>query len=340
MKILYHILNPHVNAAERWIFDAWRDGFLMLGHQVDILTFGDDFSHVLLTSMPDLFITDLCVVNLDKHLVSIQKARAYGVKVAMWVHWPPVGSATKNKKYLQEWDVADIYFGEREGDSDKFFSDTGKVYHCIPQAANSAVNGVTQHLAEYESDILYIGTRLPKKRWLEENVLRPLMADPKIKVTIIGLGWERRDFWCRVALKFCKLFGFAAIKERIEKKTVKIAANTERFFYASSKICLNFHEREVDGTQPHYIVNQRTFKIPACGGFQICDDVPAINKYFTNDEIVLLPLDKDLWLSTIYRYLEDNLERQKIAGKGQYRALKDHMSTNRCKSLLRLVGLE
>src|SRR5207248_8747832 len=66
-----------------------------------------------------------------------------------------------------------------------------------------------------------------------------------------------------------------------------------RLYYSSAKICLNFHEREPDGSQPHYIVNQRTFKIPACGGFQMCDEVPAIRKYFSDSEIVLLPLVRD-----------------------------------------------
>ncbi len=340
MKILYQIKSPEVNAAERWIFEAWRDGFSALGHQVDILTADNNLNDRLCEYSPDLFMCDICSIDLSRDMLAISSARARGTKVAVWVHWPLTKSAAHNEKLLREEDVADVYFGEREADHEAFFRDTGKAYVCIPHAASPKSHIPTEPDEQYASDILYIGTRLPLKRWLEENVINELRKDPKLKVLVIGMGWDRLDLVKRIVKRFCITLGLRSIADSLDRSTVKIPPDLERFYYASAKICLNFHERDPNGQQSHYIINQRTFKIPACSGLEICDDVPAIRKHFSEDEIVLLPLDRQLWLSKIYQLLIDDTERERIRANGTQRALRDHYSPARCRLLLRLAGLD
>jgi spore maturation protein CgeB len=339
MKILYHIRFPEVNAAERWIFEAWRDGFTVLGHQVELLTAEQDLDSRLRECVPDLFMTDIVALDLRRDLSAIAAARSRGTKVAVWIHWPLTECVMNNDRALREEDVADVYFGEREADHDDFRRDTGKEYHCIPHAASPVTHLPEAPREQYACDILYIGTRLPLKRWFEDNVLRNLMADKTLRVRVVGLGWEALDLKKRVLRRVFKMLGLARLRSQIEKSTVKIAPEDERFYYASAKICLNFHERDPDGAQPHYIVNQRTFKIPACNGFQICDDVPAIRRYFNDDEIVLLPLDSDLWLTTIRRFLADSKARERIRINGMRRVQRDHMAQVRCESIIHLAGL-
>jgi spore maturation protein CgeB len=305
---------------------------------VEILRDEDNVESRLFGAKADLFMTDLCVIDLNKQGELLKRVRAAGTKVGMWVHWPPATSATRNTDYLINNDVADLYYGERELDHAAFHRDTGKSYVCIPHAANPKYHFPAEPSDKYATDILYIGSRLPHKRWFEVNVLNHLIQEGKYKVTIIGVGWSVYDQTLRAARRLTRIFDWSALKDAIEKRMVKIPLDEERFYYSSAKICLNFHEREPDGSQPHYIVNQRAFKIPACGGFQICDEVPALRNYFDEDEIVLLPLDQRKWLDSIRYYLENDGEREAIRKKGAARAKKDHLSVNRCELLFRLLG--
>ena len=91
---------------------------------------------------------------------------------------------------------------------------------------------------------------------------------------------------------------------------------------------MNFHEREPDGSQPHHILNQRTFKIPACGGFEICDNVTALRRYFTENEMVTAGINAKDWRKKIDYYLENEEERIMIQRAGTRRALKNHTYHN------------
>ena len=340
MRVLYHILHPQGNSAERWIYEAWRGGFRALGHTVEELRFEHDFEERIFELRPDVFMTDICLLDLNRHGEILKRARAAQVKVCIWMHWPLVDSVKHNAVHLVRNNVADLYFGERELDHTAFHRDTGKTYVCIPHAANPEFHFPAEPTNEFASDVLYIGSRLPHKKWFETNVLYPLLKERKHKIKVIGNGWSCKDQLLRIGRKAATMLRWTGLKNSIERKSVRITAATERLYYSSARISLNFHEREPDGSQPHYIVNQRAFKIPACGGFQICDEVPALRKYFTDDEIILLPLDRERWISTIRYYLEHDAEREAIRRKGVRRAQQDHLATSRCEYLIRLLGAD
>ncbi len=340
MKLLYHIPHPDVNGAERWIFEAWKAGFIKLGFDVHTLQFEDNIFEKIDFLKPDIFITDISVIDLNIYGKFLEDIRQRGIKVAILTHWPLVGSAYKNKNYLMHNNCADLYFGERVSDGELFLKDTKKQYICIPNAANPEFHFPVDFSEEFASDILYIGSNLPHKKWFKKNILDPLIKNKDYKVKIIGRGWTFADFVLRVLRKITIFFKFTRLKKLLEKLTIKISEEDERKYYSSAKICLNFHEREPDGSQPHYIVNQRAFKIPACGGFQICDDVGALRDYFVDgEEIILLPLEKEKWLNTINYYLSHDKERVNIKRKGTKKALEFHMSTNRCLKMLSYLGL-
>jgi spore maturation protein CgeB len=340
MKLLYHIPHPDVNGAERWIFEAWKAGFTKLGFDVHTLQFEDNIFEKIDFLKPEIFITDISVIDLNIYGKFLEDIRQRGIKVAILTHWPLAGSAYKNKTYLMHNDCADLYFGERVSDAELFEKDTNKQYICIPNAANPEHHFPVNFSEKFASDILYIGSNLPHKKWFKKNVLDALIKNKEYKVKIIGRGWTFGDFVLRALRIITIYFNFIKLKKLVERLTVKITDADERSYYSSAKVCLNFHEREPDGSQPHYIVNQRAFKIPACGGFQICDDVGALRDYFVeNEEIVLLPLEKDKWLNTIKYYLDHDQEREDIKRKGTKKALELHMATNRCLKMLSYLGL-
>jgi spore maturation protein CgeB len=338
MRVLYHIPYPDGLGADRWICEGWREGFRALGHEFYLLTAGDRLIERARTMRPDLFFTAINLIDLEREGATLRAMRARGTKVLLWVHWPLESRIDPQRaEVLRRDDVADLYFGEREPEQmEPFEQETGKLYHVIPNAANPALHFPVPQDARYRYDIVYLGANLRKKRWFAEHILRPLKK--KYRVGVFGPGWSMRDQALRAGSRLCRLAGAFRIAKTIDQGRIAVPPDAERLLYSSAGVALNFHEREDDGSQPHYIVNQRTFKIPACGGFQICDEVPAIRKYFAEDELVMVPLDPGEWMRRIEHFLGHEDEREAIRSRGAQRALREHLSTHRVTTVLALVG--
>lgn len=339
MKVLYHLPYWKGLGADRWICEGWKDGFEELGHGFHIVSQDKDILHALEAIRPTLFFSAVNILHPDL-ATSVRYWGRKGTTVLLWVHWPLEASVPRRwRDLLMQEDVADIYFGEREPEQMANFElETGKKYHVIPNAANPRVHFPTQSVGKYEYDVVYLGANLPNKRWFVENVLQPTRAGRR--VAIFGPGWNVTDHVLRAISKASRLAGLRGIAQCVDRHRISIPPDEENLLYSSAKISLNFHEREPDGSQPHYIVNQRTFKIPACGGFQICDYVPAIRKYFSDDEVVLASLDAREWHDKIEYYLAHDEERRQIQAKGTKRALQEHLSTNRVRQVLSLLGIQ
>lgn len=314
---------------------------MRLGHEFTALTNDDDLGACLRQVRPDLFMSQINVLDIANAEVrrEVLAARKSGTKVMLQITWPWAPTFPKEREtVLRHEDIADIYFGENEPEQMiRFERETGKKYCHVPNAANPKVHypGAVDPRLQY--DVVYLGANLRKKRWFAENVLPAVRK--RWKLGVFGPGWSIRDNTLRAVSKGLRGVGLYSLAGRIDRLRISISEEQERDLYSSAKICLNFHEREDDGSQPHYIVNQRTFKIAACGGFQLCDAVPAIRKYFAEDELITAGLDPAEWMAKIEYYLSHEAERQAIQRKGTSRALADHMSTNRVGLVLDAAGL-
>lgn len=337
MNVLYHLPYPYGMGADRWICEAWRNGFERSGHHFSLLQAGEDLEHRVRETEAAFFFSAINLLHIvdPRVLASLRRIRVNGTKVLLWVHWPLIPTIDPRcADVLIAEDVADIYFGEHEQMA-MFERDTGKRYHVIPHAADPKYHFPVGPTPKYQYDVVYLGANLPKKRWFVESILKQLSR--RYRLGLFGPGWTRRDDLLRACSKACKAVRAFNWARALDQSRITVPPEEERQLYSSAKISLNFHERERDGSQPHYIVNQRTFKIPACGGFQICDDVPAIRKYFDDDEVVTAKLDPDDWLEKIEYYLSHDKERQAIQAKAARRALREHLSTQRVQQVLELT---
>lgn len=331
-SILYHIPNPKGTGADRWIYEGWRDAFIDMGYGFHTLTQYDNIGDKLRECRPDIFWTAYNIFDLVERRKELKAMRASGVRVFMRVDWPRTSAEIE---VIKSGDGADLYFDEREQESMREFSKvTGKPYHTVPNAANKLFHYPGAFTEKYDYDIAYLGAKLPMKKWFFDEVLLPLTK--KYKVGIFGPYWTFKDNLLRAGSKFCGKVGFRTGVDFLNSQRILVPNEEENLLYSSAKISLNFHEREADGSQPHYILNQRTFKIPACGGFQICDEVPAVRKYFKEDELITAAYDADDWFEKIEYYLNNEKERRAIQKKGTERALRDHTYHNRIKMVMKL----
>jgi spore maturation protein CgeB len=331
MKVLYHIPYPLAVGADRWIYEGWKHAYEDLGHEVYELRITHDIPTRVQEVKPDLFYTAYNFFKLKRDHALLRWIRQQGTKIFMRVDWP---RRPDEVEVFRTGQVADVYLGEREPESmAKFEKATGQKYHLVPNAANKLYHFPVSPAAKYRCDIVYLGAYLPQKRKAFKEILLPLTK--KYRVGIFGPYWTAKDNVLRFCSKVSKTIGFASGVDYFEGLRVQIPSDEENLLYSSAKICLNFHEREDDGSQPHYIVNQRTFKISACGGFQLCDYVPALRRYFDEDEVVMAR-DGAEWRYLIDYYLSHDEERKRIQQQGTKRALRDHLSHNRVDQIMDL----
>lgn len=324
MRILYHIPYPEGIGDDRTIYDGYRYAFDELGHAVYPLTERDDLEHTLSETKPDLFITALAVVDPLRNAPILKKYRLAGGVVLMR------GGVEESDKELirliREDSMGDIYASELE--YPKFFALTGKQLKLLPLAASRQYHFPTPPVKKYECDIVYVGANLPRKKMLFQKRLFPLFK--KYNVRVFGADWDMADkYFLHPLAKLERMIFHTQLisNARINRQ---VPYSEENQAYASAKIALNFHEQLPGGV---FLLNGRTFKIPACGGFEICDYVPLARQYFNEDELVMAESDDDFFRKVDY-YMTHDKERRAIRENGTRRALRDHTYHNRARMIL------
>lgn len=168
---------------------------------------------------------------------------------------------------------------------------------------------------ELECDVSMISGYWPYKAINLNPYIFPLCNDKKLNIKIFGNGsWP-----------------LAQYLGMLSEESVKN-------LFVSSKINMNIHEPH--STKFHYDVNERIFKILACGGFLIGDYIGSIEKnYFTDNETVMAKNPTE-FRDLIHYYLENPEERQKIAKKGQEKVWKDYTYFNQVAKMFENIGEE
>ncbi|KKU90615.1 MAG: hypothetical protein UY21_C0021G0015 [Microgenomates group bacterium GW2011_GWA1_48_10] len=326
MKILYHIPYPGGIGDDRTIYDGYVYAFTDLGHVIAPFTERDSLPEIFRDVKPDFFITSLNMIQPHKNAETLRGYRRSGGVVLM-----KAGIFAETEKELfrliREDYLADIYAAELEVPDFQRF--TGKELRMLALAASRKYHFPAAPTKKYACDIVYVGANLPKKRDLFRRRLFPLMK--KYDVKVFGSDWgilDRAVLHPLAKLERITLGTGAVSNFRIRRQ---VPYEEENQAYASAKISLNFHEQMGDGKT--FLLNGRTFKIPASGGFEICDHVPLLRKYFAEDEVVMAKDDNDFFRKIDY-YIAHEAEREKIRRKGTERALRDHTYHNRARLLL------
>ena len=345
MNILYYV--PHLNTvyANRTIIEGYKNAFLALGHNFRFLTAEDNQKSVIEEFAPHMFFSSMSAyifkfLDFD----AVKKMKKNGTKIFVntpfWTspfnsirfnETPGLKTNTEYVSLIKSGGFGDVYYTVSEqGDPrmEGFQDTTGYPYHTIPLAADK-----TKHYPEFSSkfdcDISFLGTFLPEKRkFIKEHVF-PLRE--KYKIMLLGQDWNSYDRFLGWVSRFGKYFNLPVLKN-VQKPTLEL--EDERRIYSSTKISLNIHEeyQRVFGKD----CNERTFKIPACGGFEVSDYVECIGKYFVEGKEIVMAKTPQEWEEKIHYYMKHPEERQAIAAAGRKRVLEKHTYHNRAQSFIEI----
>lgn len=314
-----------------------------MGHTFNTISNNSNFLRTLDSEKPDLLITSLSRLHsrddiFDK-LISYRKTNKIFVAVSIPLWRSPLAkyrinedsSLSENHQFLDyiKRGLGDFFYNVCESEDyrmDGFEKGTGYRHHALPLAADKTLMN-PEYDKGFASDISYIGTNLPEKRdFFKKNIL-PYKKQYRLK--LYGQDWTVGDKALGWIQRAGQYFNIEQLK-RVQKPKLQLA--DEPKIYLATTVNVNVHEnyqRKYGGD-----CNERTFKIPAYGGFELTDNVACINKYFIpNTEIVIGESDDD-WKQKLEFYLTNPEKRIPIIEAGKRRVLKDHTYHNRVEYIL------
>lgn len=345
MKVLYCFPSLESVYAGRFIYEGYRNAFLDLGHDFRAYTSNDDLKNVLEEFRPDIFIYSLNAYHLgiidldllkryrDRGLVVFCQVRAWNETRNIKVE--AMSAALKHHSehvaLIKSGRAGDIFWHWFERDEplmDGFTETTGKSFQTIHLAADK-----TQYFPEldprFACDMCYVGSYLPLKRAFFKKHVLPLKE--KYDLRLYGSDWTLGN---RILGKVQKAGQYFNINPLKKVRSLGLSVEDERKLYSSARISLNVHEEQVKVSNCE--INERTFKIMACGGFQLCDNVPLLRRFFRADELVIAESTDD-WFDKIRFYLDNREKRMAIAEAGRKKVLEQHTYHKRVEQIVDLA---
>ena len=346
MKVLYHIPSLDSIYAHRTIYHGYRHAFLDLGHEFRPFTLDHRLEPVLQEYRPDVFITashSFYRRQLDYQM--LRRFRDEGMSVLVKIDFwrSPLSALRINEakslkdeprvvEMIASGELGDAFFHVVEQDDPRmagFVEETGRRFHSVPLAADRLALKPSFD-PRFDADISYVGTSLPEKRAFFKEHVFPLGRTHRLR--IYGQDWSRLDrgvAWVQRAGQYFNIKPLARLRKP------RLQLEDEARIYASSKVSINVHEeyqRRFGGD-----CNERTFKIPFCGGFEVVDDVSCLNRYFERGKELAVASTPKEWVEMVEHYLQHPGERAAIIEAGQKRVARDHTYHNRVAQLLEIA---
>jgi len=346
MNFLFY--TPHINTiyAGRTILNGYRNAIKSMGHSFDLITastqnqqdFLDDYK-------PDMIFMSLnryCLKYIDLNALDNVKHKGAKIFVNIPLWKSPMNKVRINEAFSLCEDkrmldliikdkIGDFYYNICEqGDArmEGFEKVTGNKYYTIPLAADDTVI-YPEFDNKFEADISFIGTYLPEKKAFFNERVFPLNKDYNLK--LYGQDWTFTDRMLGWVQRGGQYFNLPYLKSFIKPK---LGLDDERKIYNSSTISINVHEeyqRRFGGD-----CNERTFKIPLAGGFEITDDVACIRKYFKEAEEIVIAHNKDDWFDKVNYYMKNPDKRNAIIEAGKVRVKAEHTYKHRVQKFIEL----
>ncbi|OVE78951.1 hypothetical protein BVY00_01465 [bacterium G20] len=347
ITVAYHNPYPDTIYAARYVFLGFQNAFSDMDHNFVVFSPGQDLGRFLDEHKPQLFITASHFFYrkfLDYELLKRWRQSRGLVLLTKIDFWdsplnknrineaPSMKDDKEAKRLIKAGLLGDHYFhmtAQSDGRMSGFAEFAGQDFITIPLAANPHTLKPV-FTKKFEADISFIGTNLPQKRQYFKQWLFPL--GDKYDLKLYGQDWTLPSRLLGLVTKGGQYFNLPVIKS-LQKPPLKLGE--EANIYASSKILVNIHEdyqRRFGGD-----CNERTFKIPYCGGFEICDDVAVVRDYFKEGEEIVIATSKDDWFDKIDYYFNHPLEAKKIAEAGRQKVLDKHLYKHRAQQMLDLL---
>jgi hypothetical protein len=165
--------------------------------------------------------------------------------------------------------------------------------------------------SEQMASLVFLGSYFEKTDRIDAYFGEPLRRHT---YRIVGYGWRESPF-------------------DLEDTWLEDFDGTAPILYAGHTISLNIHHAHEEAG---HTCNERTFNVPACGGFMISDNAPRIRDFFPADEAVLAENPAD-YMEKVDHFVRHPDERLPYIERARRRVVAEHTYHHRLCDLLRFV---
>ena len=297
-------------------FPVWKARFNRYSDKTNLFFWEDYVKNNKFKTLCNEFMPELILISGGLHgiwpttLEEVKKK--YNSKSVLFSGVNPEYGTSEFDRELLEKNFFDAVFANDAGYAKKWkkFGDKEAIVLPISSADPSIHKKIKlskKERAEYISDVCFIGTL---SNYRQKILLNLISFDLKIWGDIppgVVLLSELKNFYKGKA---------------VGEKMVKI--------YNASKIVINIHEKDMQ-----YGGNMKTFEIPACGAFQLIDNVSS--KWFTNKKDAVVFENSNDLVKKVKFYLKNEKERKKIAENGYNKTLEKHLYKHHLKNIFKYI---
>ncbi|MEK7019283.1 CgeB family protein [Bacillus sp. FSL R9-9410] len=255
------------------------------------------------------FHPDIVFTLLGNHIPqkAIQYLKNRNIKLAVWLTEDPFYIDTS----LLQLNNFDFIF-TIDSEALKYYTSLGytNVYH-LPLATNIDIFKPGLKNSTYKSEVLFIGYPYPTR----VKLIQFLLEKTPYHYTIIGQHWRN------------KLFKKWRNHRRIKIIEEWIPPQEVAFYYNNASLILNPHRSYLFPQNKNRVksntINNRTFDIAACQGFQIIEEKSDLSSFFNKDEIISYNSFDDC-LNKISFHLNDTILKGLMVEKIHTKVITQH----------------
>lgn len=270
------------------------------------------------------FYPDIVFTLLGNHIPqkTIQYFKKNNIKLAVWLTEDPFYIDTSLLK-LNNFD----FIFTIDSEALNYYIKLGykDIYH-LPLATNIDIFKPGLKDSAYKSEILFIGYPYPNR----VKLIQFLLEHTPYHYTIIGQHWRNK-----LSKKWRNHQRTKIIEEWIPPQEVA-------FYYNNASLILNPHrsylfpQNKNRNRVKSNTINNRTFDIAACQGFQIIEEKSDLSSFFNKDEIISYNSFKDC-VNKISIYLHDTFSKTLIIEKIHKKVITQHTFHERINFIMKIL---
>ncbi|MFC0470068.1 glycosyltransferase [Halalkalibacter kiskunsagensis] len=296
--------------------------FKELGHQVKCVpSSGEEaLKNAVKFFQPDIALT---LTGFKMAQTVLDWLKNQGIKLAVWMTEDPYYidrtiNLIPHYDYVFTIDTAAL----------EVYKETGhKQVHFLPLGTDPDIYFPTSPIKDFESDICLVGYPYPNRT----KMIQFLTENTNFSILVVGSQWTKKLTNLKQSSRLCVHSSWVP---------PTIAKN----YYNSAIINLNTHrpynlkQNKNKKNVINQCINNRTFDIASCGGFQLIEYKAGLPKHFINEEeIVSFNSNVDL-LEKVTYYMSHYKERHKIAESAREKTINNHTFEHRMQEMLNIIS--
>ena len=183
------------------------------------------------------------------------------------------------------------------------------------------------HKEEYLYDVCLVGYPYPERI----NLVNQLLTHTPYSLILVG------PFWKKFIKNHKHTNRLTIINRWMEPETVRSLFNRSKIILNPHRT-YNFHKNKNTLEIENKSINNRTFDIAACGGFQLLSNKPDLQMHFDITQDMVVYSRSEECIELVKQFINDENSRNFYRRNAQKKVVENHTFTHRVGFILQQLG--